>query len=185
MLLHRKVELKFIILDEEKLMWAFRLYDLGNKNLYFFYEILSKFIKKCVDNNGEIDIEEMANIIETLDCIEGVQAGCVRYDENGHPVDTPSAKTRAEDLFMVDITVTFDNALAFNGLFKAIDKSNKGSLTLEEFLSASSRMSEIIKRQDAMEQKKKLSCLLFMSPVIQKHNDFSKVYYTLNCQYEE
>ena len=102
--------------------------------------------------------------------------GCLRYDENGHPVDTPSAKTRAEDLFMVDITVTFDNALTFNGLFKAIDKSNKGSLTLEEFLSASSRMSEIIKRQDAMEQKKKLSCLLFMSPVIQKHNDFSKVF---------
>ena len=91
-------------------------------------------------------------------------------------MDTPSAKTRAEDLFMVDITVTFDNALTFNGLFKAIDKSNKGSLTLEEFLSASSRMSEIIKRQDAMEQKKKLSCLLFMSPVIQKHNDFSKVF---------
>ena len=36
MLLHRKVKHKFIILDEEKLMWAFRLYDLGNKNLYFF-----------------------------------------------------------------------------------------------------------------------------------------------------
>ena len=53
------------------------------------------------DNNGEIDIEEMANIIETLDCIEGVQAGAVRYDENGHPVDTPSPKTRAEDLFLV------------------------------------------------------------------------------------
>ena len=43
----------------------------------------------------------MANIIETLDCIEGVQAGAVRYDENGHPVDTPSPKARAEDLFLV------------------------------------------------------------------------------------
>ena len=41
--------------DEDKLKWAFRLYDM--------------------DNNGVIDIEEMANIIETLDCIEGVKPG--------------------------------------------------------------------------------------------------------------
>ena len=59
--------------------------------------------------------------------------------------------------------------------FQAIDKNNDGSLPLEEFLNASSRMSEILKRQDALEQRKKLSCLLFMSPFIQKHNDFSKV----------
>ena len=44
---------------------------------------------------------EMANIIDTLDCIEGVEAGAVRYDEDGHPVDTPSAIQRAEDLFLV------------------------------------------------------------------------------------
>ena len=43
----------------------------------------------------------MTNIIDTLDCIEGVQAGVVRYDENGHPVDTATAKTRAEELFLV------------------------------------------------------------------------------------
>ena len=54
-----------------------------------------------IDNNGEIDLTEMANIIDTLDCIEGVVAGVVRYDENGHPVDTPSALQRAEDLFLV------------------------------------------------------------------------------------
>ena len=123
--------------DEEKLKWAFRLYDL--------------------DNNGEIDIEEMANIIDTLDCIEGVHAGSLRYDENGHPIDTPCAKTRAQDLF------------------SAIDKNNDGGLTLEEFLFASSRMTEVMKKQDAMEQKKKLSCLLLMSPVIQKYNDFTRV----------
>ena len=55
-----------------------------------------------LDNNGEIDLTEMANIIDTLDCIEGVVAGVVRYDENGHPVDTPSALQRAEDLFLVN-----------------------------------------------------------------------------------
>lgn len=36
-------------------------------------------------------------------------------------------------------------------------------------------MSEILKRQDSLEQRKKLTCLLFMSPIIQKHNDFSQV----------
>ena len=97
------------------------------------------WIKKSFsDNNGEIDIEEMANIIDTLDCIEGVHAGTLRYDENGHPIDTPSAKTRAEDLF------------------SAIDKNNDGGLTLDEFLFASSRMTEVMKKQDALEQKKKL-----------------------------
>ena len=58
-----------------------------------------------LDNNGEIDLEEMANIIDTLDCIEGVQAGVVRYDENGHPVDTPTALQRAQDLFLVRQTL--------------------------------------------------------------------------------
>jgi Ca2+-binding EF-hand superfamily protein len=42
--------------DEDKLKWAFKLYDM--------------------DNNGVIDIKEMAAIIETLDCIEGVKPGC-------------------------------------------------------------------------------------------------------------
>ena len=112
-----------------------------------------------LDNNGEIDLEEMANIIDTLDCIEGVQAGVVRYDENGHPVDTPTALQRAQDLFL------------------ALDKPRDegAALSLEEFLDASTRMTEIMRRQDAQEQKKKLNCLIFKSPMIQKHNDFSKV----------
>ena len=62
----------------------------------------------------------MANIIETLDSIEGIKAGegrdvctpavklhyvgvagTVRYDEDGHPVETPSARERADDLFQI------------------------------------------------------------------------------------
>ena len=85
-----------IYLDEEKQKWAFRLYDLGIKLLIEFSP--DKYIK---DNDGTIDVEEMTNIIDTLDCIEGVQVGVVRYDENGHPVDTATAKTRAEELFLV------------------------------------------------------------------------------------
>ena len=45
----------YSFVDEDKLVWAFRLYDM--------------------DNNGVIDIDEMANIIETLDAIEGVKPG--------------------------------------------------------------------------------------------------------------
>jgi hypothetical protein len=44
--------------DEDKLKWAFKLYDM--------------------DNNGVIDLKEMAAIIETLDCIEGVKPGYYR-----------------------------------------------------------------------------------------------------------
>ena len=56
-----------------------------------------------------------------------------------------------------------------------MDKDNDSCLTLEEFLSISSKMNDIMKKQDALEQKKKLTCLIFLSPIIQKHNDFSKV----------
>ena len=69
------------ISDEDKLVWAFRLYD--------------------VDNNGVIDVDEMANIIETLDCIEGVRPGVIRYDENGNPVPIAETRVRAEELFDV------------------------------------------------------------------------------------
>ena len=48
--------------DEEKLKWAFRLYD--------------------QDNNGVIDIAEMANIIDTLDSIEGVKPGDKTEDQD-------------------------------------------------------------------------------------------------------
>ena len=44
-----------------------------------------------LDNNGEIDLAEMANIIDTLDCIEGVEAGAVTYDEDGIALRTESA----------------------------------------------------------------------------------------------
>ena len=56
-----------------------------------------------------------------------------------------------------------------------MDKDNDSCLTLEEFLAIGSKMNDIMKKQDDLEQKKKLNCLLFMSPIIQKHNDFSKV----------
>ena len=64
---------------QEKLNWAFKLYDVGN--------------------DGVIDLAEMVTIIETVDDIDGVKAGEVRYDGNGNPEPVPSAKERAESLF--------------------------------------------------------------------------------------
>ena len=59
--------------------------------------------------------------------------------------------------------------------FQAIDKDSDGALDLEEFIDAYKRRAEILKRQDAIEQKKKLYCLIIYGPVIQKNNDFSEV----------
>ena len=55
--------------------------------------------------------------------------------------------------------------------FQAIDKDSDGALDLEEFIDAYKRRAEILKRQDAIEQKKKLYCLIIYGPVIQKNND--------------
>ena len=41
-------------------------------------------------------------------------------------------------------------------------------------------MAEILKRQDAIEQKKKLYCLIIYGPKIQKNNNFSEVNYTVS-----
>ena len=53
--LHTSSNKRRISLDAAKLNWAFKLYD--------------------VDNDGMIDIKEMAVIMETLDSIEGVKPG--------------------------------------------------------------------------------------------------------------
>ena len=45
------------ILDEAKLNWAFKVYD--------------------VDNDGSIDIDNIADIIQTLDALEGFCQGLV------------------------------------------------------------------------------------------------------------
>ncbi|XP_023337528.1 uncharacterized protein LOC111708396 [Eurytemora carolleeae] len=122
--------------DEDKLKWAFKLYD--------------------VDSNGVIDVKEMAAIIETLDCIEGVKPGVIRYDENGNPEPIADTKTRAMEIFA------------------AIDRDCQGTLNEEEFIEAYKKRSEILKRQDSMEQKKKMFCIILTGPIIQKHNDFSE-----------
>ena len=98
----------------------------------------------------------------------------MRYDENGHPVALTGARQRAEELFDVKFFHIFNMIFDMN-TGQAIDKDNDGSLTLAEFLDAYNRMAEILKRQDAIEQKKKLFCLILFGPKIQKNTNFSEV----------
>ena len=51
----KKGNKRILLPDEDKLKWAFKLYD--------------------VNNDGTIDAREMEAIIDTLDCIEGVKPG--------------------------------------------------------------------------------------------------------------
>ena len=100
----------------------------------------------------------------------------IRYDENGNPVPILETKQRAEELFDVNLLgFTRYSNINFLLLLKAIDKDSDGSLDLEEFIDAYKRRTEILKKQDAMEQRKKLYCLIIYGPLIQRHNDFSEV----------
>ena len=64
---------------QEKLNWAFKLYD--------------------IDNDGLVDQREMAIIMETLDDIEGVKSGESQDDGNGNPDRIPTPLERAASLF--------------------------------------------------------------------------------------
>ena len=154
----------FSILAEAKLKWAFKLYD--------------------VNNDGVIDLKEMAVIIEMMDNLDGVipgyfshdirnntmiSVGEIRYDANGNPEPLPTAEERAASLF------------------SALDKDNDGSLTKQEFLTGYTKRSNtllsrkilpfncfhsllcrshILKKQDADDQRRKLNCLIFLGPVL-------------------
>ena len=69
--------IKHIFAEEEKLNWAFKLYD--------------------IDNDGLVDQREMAIIMQTLDDIEGVKSG--EDDGNGNPDHVPTPFERAASLF--------------------------------------------------------------------------------------
>ena len=112
-----------------------------------------------------IDLGEMAVIMETMDDIDGIKpgniqvvddvftlcsAGEIRYDSNGNPEPLPTAMERAESLF------------------SALDRDNDGCLTKKEFLSGYNKRSLILRRQDADDQKRKLTCLLLYGPLLNR-----------------
>ena len=105
------------------------------------------------DNNGSIEVTEMINIMETLESLEDVSLITknerkITYDESGNPVPVATPAERARDLF------------------EALDKTNQGFLTMEAFVEGYMERNELMARQDAQEQRRKLNCLLFRGPVI-------------------
>ena len=119
-----------IFAAQEKLNWAFKLYD--------------------IDNDGLVDMKEMAVIMETLDDIEGVKSGETEDDGNGNPDHIPTPLERAASLFA------------------ALDRNNDGSLTRKEFVASYTQRSTILRRQDADEQKRRLNCLLLYGPHVNR-----------------
>lgn len=143
--------------EESKLKWAFKLFD--------------------VDNNGSLEVAEMIAVMETLESIDG---GCqpdrrktirflkksthfilgnrkefhrITYDDSGNPEPIPTPAERAKDLF------------------EALDKSGDGFLTLEEFVKGYSERNELMARQDAQEQRRKLDCLLLRGSLVPNVDD--------------
>ena len=119
-----------IFAAQEKLNWAFKLYD--------------------IDNDGLVDQQEMAIIMQTLDDIEGVKSGEAQDDGNGNPDHVPTPFERAASLFA------------------ALDRNNDGSLTRKEFVASYTQRGAILRRQDADEQKRRLNCLLLYGPHVNR-----------------
>lgn len=101
------------------------------------------------DNSGCIDVGEMIAIMETLDSLEGNKIKKkVIIDDIGLPDTVLSPEERAHDLF------------------EALDKDGNGVLTMEEFIKGYLERNELIAKQDAQEQKRRLNCLLLKGPAV-------------------
>ena len=122
--------MSLIFAAAEKLNWAFKLYD--------------------IDNDGLVDLHEMAVIMETLDDIEGVKPGEAQEVAKGDPDHVPTALERAASLFA------------------ALDRNNDGSLTRKEFVASYAQRGNILRRQDADEQRRRLNCLLLYGPHVNR-----------------
>ena len=87
--------------EESKLAWVFKLYD--------------------VDNDGIIDVYEMAHIMEIMDCLES------RYKE----IKDVSYCDSTIDIDDISQTTPLERA---QNLFNCIEHENEDTLTREEFI---------------------------------------------------
>jgi len=57
--------------EESKLAWAFKLYDLvWMGEIFFWKKVIDLWLFFLKDNDGVIDLQEMANVIETLESLD-------------------------------------------------------------------------------------------------------------------
>ena len=99
--------------EQSKLKWAFKLFDF--------------------DNSGSIEVAEMINMMQTLECLEigdhKKRTRKISYDSLGNPVPVASAADRAKVLFA------------------ALDTDKTGYLTLEKFVYGNKLYIQVSSRQ--------------------------------------
>ena len=83
-----------------------------------------------MDNDGIIDVEEMASIMETMECLE--------FKDHSHVVTT------TDDLSPLDRA---------QNLFNCLEHENEGSLTKEEFIAGYLERNVLMEKQDTQEQR--------------------------------
>ena len=96
--------------EQNRLEWVFKLFD--------------------VDNDGVIDVEEMATIMETMECLE--------YKDHTH------VETSIDDLSPLERA---------QNLFNCLEHENEGSLTKEEFIAGYLERNVLMEKQDVQEQR--------------------------------
>lgn len=112
--------------EQSRLDWVFKLYD--------------------VDNDGVIDVKEMAGIMEAMECLE--YKDCNLSAASATAVDSMSALERAQNLF------------------NCIEHANEETLTKEEFIAGYLERNVLMEKQDAHEQRLRLDSLIFRGPLI-------------------
>lgn len=111
--------------EQSRLDWVFKLYD--------------------VDNDGVIDVKEMAGIMEAMECLEYKDCNLLK---SASAVESMSALERAQNLF------------------NCIDHANEETLTKEEFIAGYLERNVLMVKQDAHEQRLRLDSLIFRGPLI-------------------
>ena len=137
--------------EASKLAWVFKLYD--------------------VDNDGIIDVHEMAFIMETMDCIEsGGGSTSSSKNKNSPAAETSSSKTKkncenvgADIDDIMTCTTPLERA---QNLFDCLDHKNENTLTKEEFIAGYLERNVLLAKQDALDQQSKFDCLILRGPFI-------------------
>ncbi|CAB4064891.1 NCS1 [Lepeophtheirus salmonis] len=133
-------------IPENKYYWTFKLYD--------------------IDRDGHLDIDELKEVFEILDNMNGIKPGSLIFDSNENPEIVLSPTERARNLF--DLWNT----------------DYQSFISFPDFMKICSEKEALETKQDAQEQTRKLDVLIFRGhPLIKSRfengNSLGPLIYTL------